>query len=61
MNILVIGKPTYNVILPLDNFVLESNDYNLIDKLEMGGGASFYAASLLSKWKMPIFYTGVIG
>ncbi len=61
MNILVIGKPTYNVILPLTNFLVESSKTYVTEKLEMGGGASFYAAKLLGKWNMPVSYAGVVG
>lgn len=61
MKVLVIGKPTYNFILPLDNFVAEGSKINLKEKLEMAGGASIYIASLLSKWNMDVSYTGVVG
>lgn len=61
MKILVIGKPTYNVILPVNNFVIEGSKNQLTGKLEMGGGASFYAASLMAKWGAEVAYTGVIG
>lgn len=61
MKVLVIGKPTYNFILPLDNFVAEGSKINLKEKMEMAGGASIYIASLLSKWNMDVSYTGVVG
>lgn len=61
MKVLVIGKPTYNFILPLDNFVTEGSKINLNEKIEMAGGASVYIASLLSKWNMDVSYTGVVG
>ncbi len=61
MKILVIGKPTYNVILPIDKFIVEGSKNQISDKLEMGGGTSFYTANLLGKWKVPVSYTGVVG
>lgn len=61
MKVLVIGKPTYNFILPLDNFVVEGSKINLKEKMEMAGGSSIYIASLLSKWNMDVSYTGVVG
>lgn len=61
MKILVIGKPTYNIILPLANYLVEGTKYNSTNKLEMSGGDAFTAAYLLTKWKTPVSFTGVVG
>jgi sugar/nucleoside kinase (ribokinase family) len=61
MKVLVIGKPVYNVILSLQNFVSEGAKYNLKEKLEMGGGAVYCAATLLNKWNTPVYFNGVVG
>ena len=61
MKVLVIGKPIYNVILSLQNFVNEGAKYSLKEKMEMGGGAAYSAATLLCKWNTPVYLTGVIG
>lgn len=61
MNILVIGKPTYNVVLPINSFLVENTKNEIPEKFEMGGGSSFYAAKLLGKWNLPVSYAGVIG
>jgi len=61
MKILIIGKPTYNVILPTANFLVEGSKTLINEKLDTGGGASFYVANLFGKWRTPCFYTGVVG
>lgn len=61
MKILVIGKPTYNIILTQDKYLVEGSKNLLTEKHEMMGGASVYAAVLLAKWGMDVTYTGVLG
>ena len=61
MKILVIGKPTYNVILPVEAYMAEGSKTKINEKLESGGGASFYTAYLLAKWGADVAYTGVVG
>ncbi|MDD2409148.1 MAG: PfkB family carbohydrate kinase [Bacilli bacterium] len=60
MKVLVIGKPTYNFILPLDKFISEGAKINISERQEVAGGASVYAASLLGKWKVDVYYTGLV-
>lgn len=61
MKILVIGKPTYNIILTQDKYLVEGSKNLLTEKYEMMGGATVYAAVLLAKWGMDVTYTGVLG
>ena len=61
MKILVIGKPTYNIVLTQDKYLVEGSKNLLKEKYEMMGGATVYAAVLLAKWGMDVTYTGVIG
>ena len=61
MKVLVIGKPTYNFILQVDSFIKEGSKTLLNENLELAGGPSVYIASLLSKWGMEVYLTGVIG
>ncbi|MFA7120169.1 MAG: PfkB family carbohydrate kinase [Bacilli bacterium] len=60
MKVLVIGKPTYNFILTLDNFLTEGAKINIGERQEVAGGASVYVASLLGKWGMDVSYTGLV-
>lgn len=61
MKVLVIGKPTYNVILPTDNYLIEGSKKEIKEKAELIGGAGVYAACLLASWGADVSYTGVIG
>ncbi|MDD4188387.1 MAG: PfkB family carbohydrate kinase [Bacilli bacterium] len=61
MKILVIGKPTYNVILPVEKFILEGSKNKLNEKIEAGGGLAIVASKLLANWKMPVSFSGVVG
>ncbi|MDD2238554.1 MAG: PfkB family carbohydrate kinase [Bacilli bacterium] len=60
VKVLVIGKPTYNFILTLDNFLTEGAKINIGERQEVAGGASVYVASLLGKWGMDVSYTGLV-
>ena len=62
LRILIIGKPTYNVILPVANYLVEGSKNKLTSKLEMSGGTSIYVANLLAKWGVKeLVYAGVVG
>ena len=61
MKILIIGKPTYNVVLPISQYLLEGTKNNIQEKIEMGGGSAVVAATLLSKCKTPVSFAGVVG
>ncbi|MDD2207850.1 MAG: PfkB family carbohydrate kinase [Bacilli bacterium] len=61
MKILIIGKPTYNVVLPISQYLLEGTKNNIQEKIEMSGGSAVVAATLLSKWQTPVSFSGVVG
>jgi sugar/nucleoside kinase (ribokinase family) len=61
MNVLVIGKPAFNVIIPVDAFPVEGKKTIVNGKIEMAGGTSVYTACLLSKWGINVSYSGIVG
>src|SRR5574344_1361192 len=61
MKVLVIGKPTYNVIIPIFNYLAEGTKNITSEKTELPGGTSVYAATLLARWGLDVSYAGVIG
>lgn len=61
MNVLVIGKPSLDVIIPVDNYPQEGTSNNITGKLQLIGGTSIYVACLLAKWGVNVYYTGVVG
>lgn len=61
MKVLVIGKPTYDVILPTAQYIAEGSKIDVTEKITQGGGTALYVASLLSKWGCDVSFTGVIG
>ena len=60
MNILVLGKPKYDVIMEVDNYPIENSKNEVKSKLEITGGKSVYIACMLAKWGMKVFYVGAI-
>ena len=60
MNVLVIGKPKYNVILALDSYITENAKVQIDRREEMPGGVSVYVACMLAKWGMKVYYVGAI-
>lgn len=61
MKVLVIGKPSYDVIIPTDKFIIEGSKNLVKEKYELIGGASIYTAELLTKWGVDVTFTGVVG
>ena len=61
MKVLIVGKPTYNVIIPTVNYILEGSKTKIAETVETGGGSSFYTAYLMAKWGVAVSYMGVIG
>ena len=59
MNVLVIGKPRYNIILESDSFPLENSKNVTTEKLEIPAGSSIYVACMLAKWGIPVNYIGL--
>ncbi len=60
MNVLVIGKPKYNVYLQTEEYPKEGSIIKVPEKLEMTGGTSVYVACMLAKWGMQVSYAGAV-
>jgi len=61
MEILAIGKPAINIYLPLQGFPEEGDVFSIESKNESLGNVAAVSACLLSKWKMSVHFTGVVG
>ena len=61
METLVIGKPSINIYLPLQEFPQEGDIFYIDNKTETVGGVTATSACLLGKWGMSVHYTGVVG
>jgi len=60
MNVVVLGKPIYEIILESESFPVENAKMKASNKLEIAGGASVYVACMLSKWGIPVHYIGTV-
>ena len=60
MNVLVIGKPKYNVILESESFPKENEKIKVNERLEISAGPSVYVACMLAKWGIPVYYAGAV-
>lgn len=60
MNVLIIGKPKYDVILSVDNYLVENSKTDISEKKEITGGISAYVACMLAKWGINVYYAGAI-
>lgn len=58
---LCIGHATYDISVPLDNFPTENGKYYLKEKIESSGGSATNMASLLGKWNVETYFSGVVG
>jgi len=61
MTILSIGKCTYDIICPVDEYPVEGTKYLLNSNIECGGGTASNIAYLLGKWGETSYIAGVIG
>ncbi len=61
MQALCIGKTTYNITVPVDEYPVENMKYILQEKLEGSGGAASNVAYLLGKWNMETYFAGTVG
>lgn len=61
MNILCIGKLTYDIICPMEGMPLSGQKYMNGEKIENGGGEVANAAYLLGKWGVKPVVAGVVG
>lgn len=61
MKVFVIGKPVYNITIPLQNFIAEGSKTKINEKLELPGGNMIYTAVMLAKWGLDVSFCGVTG
>ena len=61
MEVLVVGKPTMNIYLPLQEFPQEGDIFNIRGKNESLGNVCATSACLLAKWGISTHITGVTG
>ncbi|MCI9280723.1 MAG: carbohydrate kinase family protein [Bacilli bacterium] len=61
MTILNIGKASYDITCPIDEYPIEGTKYLLNEKIESGGGTAANVAYLLGKWGETSYFAGVIG
>ena len=58
---LCIGHATYDISVPLNSYPIENQKYYLKEKLESTGGSASNMASLLGKWNVETYFSGVVG
>lgn len=61
MTILSIGKASYDITCPVEDYPVEGTKYILNEKIESGGGTAANVAYLLGKWGETSYFAGVIG
>ncbi|MCR4581488.1 MAG: hypothetical protein K5666_03145 [Bacilli bacterium] len=61
MEVLVIGKPTMNIYLPLQEYPQEGEVFLINAKNESIGGIGTVSACLFAKWGIKPYFTGVLG
>lgn len=61
MTILSIGRSSYDITCPVDDYPIEGAKYLLNEKLEAGGGSAANVAYLLSRWGETSYLASVIG
>lgn len=61
MTILSIGKSSYDITCPVEDYPVEGAKYLLNEKIESGGGSAANVAYMLSKWGETSYFAGVIG
>lgn len=61
MTILSIGRTSYDITCPVEEYPIEGTKYLLNEKIESGGGTASIVAYLLAKWGETTYFAGVIG
>ena len=61
MRVLCIGRVSYDICLPLNEFPIEGKKYKDITKVEGSSGGSGTAAYLLGRWGCETYIAGVVG
>ena len=59
--ILCVGSASYDITLPVENFIIENEKYTVNKRIECGGGPASNAAYLLSKWGINTYFMGTVG
>ena len=61
MTVLNIGRTSFDITCPVEEYPVEGTKYLLNDKIESGGGTAANVAYLLSKWGEISYFAGVVG
>ncbi|MDE5539640.1 MAG: hypothetical protein K2J20_04060, partial [Bacilli bacterium] len=61
MTILSIGKASYDITCPVEEYPVEGTKYFLSEKLEEGGGTAANVAFMVARWGEMSYYAGVVG
>ena len=61
MTILSIGRSSFDITCPVDEYPIEGTKYILSEKIESGGGIAANVAYLLAKWGETSYFAGVVG
>lgn len=61
MKALCIGQSTYDIASFLDDFPEENKNYDIIEKLESGGGVASNIACTLGKWGVETYLSTAVG
>lgn len=61
MTILSIGRTSYDITCPVDEYPVEGTKYLLSEKIEAGGGTAANVAYLLARWGETSYFAGVVG
>lgn len=61
MKILCVGRIAYDITMPMSEYPIENEKYQVVEKVEGIGGSAAIAACLLSKWNTDVMLAGVIG
>lgn len=61
VKVICIGNVTYDITLPVDDFIEENVKYRINQKTECGGGPASNACFALGKWGIKPYFSGIIG
>lgn len=61
MTILSLGRTSYDITCPVEEYPVEGTKYLLNEKMEAPGGTAANVAYLLSRWGETSYFAGVIG
>ena len=61
MTILSIGRSSFDITCPVDEYPIEGTKYFISEKIESGGGIAANVAYLLAKWGETSYFAGVVG